>query len=39
MRRNRLYIFLLHRRYLLTALALALAALMLLAACLPELLM
>lgn len=39
MRRKRLLVFLLHRRYLLAALALALAAVMLLAACLPELLM
>lgn len=39
MRRKRTLVFLLHRRYLLAALALALAAMMLLAACLPELLM
>lgn len=37
--RRRLFIFLLHRRYLLGALAMVLAAMMLLAACLPELLM
>ena len=39
MRKDRLIVFLLHKRYLLTALALALAAIMLLAACLPDLLM
>lgn len=39
MRKGRLIVFLLHRRYLLAALALVLAAMMLLAACLPELLM
>lgn len=37
--RRRLFIFLLHRRYLLAGLAMVLAAMMLLAACLPELLM
>ncbi len=39
MRKDRLIVFLLHRRYLLAALAMALAAVMLLAACLPDLLM
>ena len=39
MRRDRLIVFLLRRRYLLAALALALAAVMLLAACLPDLLL
>lgn len=38
MRRDRLIVFLLHRRYLLAALAVILAAVMFLAACLPELL-
>ena len=39
MKKDRLIIFLLHRRYLLAALAVALAAVMFLAACLPDLLM
>lgn len=38
MRRDRMIVFLLRRRYLLTALAMVLAAAMLLAACLPDLL-
>lgn len=38
MRRDRLIVFLLHRRYLLAALTAILAAIMFLAACLPELL-
>lgn len=39
MKKDRMIVFLLRRRYLLTALAVALAAVMLLAACLPDLLM
>lgn len=39
MRKDRIVVFLLRRRYLLMALALALAAVMFLAACLPELLL
>ncbi len=39
MRKDRLIVFLLHRRYLLAALAMALAAVMLLAACLTDLLL
>lgn len=39
MKRDRLIVFLLRRRYLLAALAVVLAAVMFLAACLPELLM
>ena len=39
MKKDRMIIFLLRRRYLLTALAVALAAIMLLAACLPDLLL
>lgn len=39
MKKDRMIVFLLRRRYLLTALAIALAAVMLLAACLPDLLM
>ena len=39
MRRDRIVVFLLRRRYLLMALALALAAVMFLAACLPDLLL
>ena len=39
MRKDRLIVFLLHRRYLLAALAVALAAVMFLAACLPDILM
>lgn len=39
MKKDRLIVFLLHRRYLLAALAVALAAVMLLAACLPDLLL
>jgi len=38
-KKDRMIVFLLRRRYLLTALAVALAAVMLLAACLPDLLM
>lgn len=37
MKRDRMKVFLLRRRYLLMGLALALAAVMLLAACLPDL--
>ena len=37
MKKDRIIVFLLRRRYLLMALALALAAVMLLAACLPDL--
>ena len=39
MRRDRLIVFLLRRRYVLAALAVLLAAVMFLAACLPELLL
>lgn len=39
MKKDRIIVFLLRRRYLLMALALALAAVMLLAACLPEMLL
>lgn len=39
MKKDRLIVFLLRRRYLLMALTIALAAVMLLAACLPDLLM
>lgn len=39
MRKDRIMVFLLRRRYLLMALALTLAAVMFLAACLPELLL
>ncbi len=39
MKKDRMIVFLLHRRYLLAALGAALAAVMLLAACLPDLLM
>lgn len=39
MRKDRIIVFLLRRRYLLMALALVLAAVMFLAACLPELLL
>ena len=39
MRRDRIIVFLLRRRYLLTALAIALAAAMFLAVCLPDLLL
>lgn len=39
MKKDRVIVFLLRRRYLLMALALALAAVMFLAACLPDLLM
>ena len=39
MRRDRIVVFLLRRRYLLMALAFALAAVMFLAACLPDLLL
>lgn len=39
MRKDRIIVFLLRRRYLLMGLALALAAAMLLAACLPDLLL